>query len=101
MQSSYRGTEKRTLETMRNALCMLIMVNPSRSSPRKRDAHRKRPLPTKTCETPVEKGRQRFVVVSTDSNNVPSLCLLLVQSSAWKKVEEHGSISTRSKRRVP
>ena len=100
MQSSYRGTEKRTLETMRNALCMLIMVNPSRSSPRKRDAHRKRPLPTKTCETPVEKGRRRFVVVSTNSN-VPSLCLLLVQSSAWKKVEEHDGIATRSKRRVP
>ena len=35
---------RRTLETIRKALCMLIMVSPSRSSPRKRPAHRNNPL---------------------------------------------------------
>lgn len=33
-----------TLDTMRKALCMLIIVRPSRSSPRNRAAQRRRPL---------------------------------------------------------
>jgi hypothetical protein len=93
------GMNPLTFDTMRKALCMLIMVKPSLNSPRKRAAHRKTPLSKNEIMNQwsglVEWKHHAAATQNSNSStttlakDLPGLCFLLRASGFRKEIVEH------------